>query len=61
MQSRRSADAVTNAFIFLPQDEFSLGEWDKSTVTGQGDDLIHQSEEGTGESVIVLEVSHRWH
>eukprot|EP00904_Undaria_pinnatifida_P009392 jgi/Undpi1/5583/HiC_scaffold_2.g00859.m1 len=30
-------------------------KWDKSTVTGQGDDLIHQSEEGTGESVIVLE------
>ncbi|CAM9390351.1 unnamed protein product [Laminaria digitata] len=36
-------------------DEFSLGEWDKSKVTGQGEELIRPSEEATGEGAIVLE------
>eukprot|EP00752_Nemacystus_decipiens_P011291 g10034.t1 len=38
-------------------DTFSLGTWDKSTVTGEGEDLIHPSEHGTqGEGgTIVLE------
>lgn len=40
-----------------PQDEFSLGTWDKSKVTGQGDDLIRPSEEANGEGAIVLEVT----
>lgn len=42
----------------LLQDTFSLGTWDKSTVTGEGEDLIRASEHGAqGEGgTIVLEV-----
>lgn len=43
---------------FVPQDEFSLGKWDKSTVKGDGEHLIRPREEGAeGEGgTIVLEV-----
>lgn len=40
------------------QDEFSLGKWDKSTVTGEGEDLIRPPDKGAeGQGgTIVLEV-----
>lgn len=42
----------------LLQDTFSLGKWDRSTVTGEGENLIRPSEHGAqGEGgTIVLEV-----
>lgn len=46
-----------NISMFL-QDTFSLGKWDRSTVTGEGEYLIRPSEHGAeGEGgTIVLEV-----
>lgn len=42
--------------MFL-QDTFSLGKWDRSTVTGDGEDLVRPSEQGAEEGgTIVLEV-----
>ncbi len=43
--------------VFPFQDEFSLGEWDRSEVTGEGEGLIHRGQRADGEAgAIVLEV-----
>lgn len=44
--------------VLAPQDEFSLGKWDISTVKGDGKHLIRSREQGADEEggTIVLEV-----
>lgn len=43
--------------VFSFQDEFSLGEWDRSAVTGEGENLIRHDQGADGEAgAIVLEV-----